>query len=560
MTLYFVRHGESQANEQNYFAGAQNSPLTRLGWRQAQQAADRIRRLGIVFDEVHISTLERAQATARIILEANSSAGMPRMVLTDALVERDFGIFAGENKTLIKKSLGFRLYDHFFHSGDGTPPQGESWTAMFTRCKRYYDEVLAPLDRQGKHVLVVAHKYIVEMFALLASGLPPEQYIDFRLPNSRPLSWDELKRLTAGSSSSLNYIGEHVEIFLLQGMLVASLAGFALSIMGVALPHALSNVTIALLLAINAFFLALRVEPASLRAAGGPETVALIVLCAARLIVGGVLLGCFHSQWQHLIGLLLIVPPALSVPTFSLARGGDYFFATRNTLVLSIVMPVVLLAICAADQPIVGDTHALHRFFIVLLVALAIPALFAQGGRRAHPIAAGRISTNWGWIGSLAMIPLAFLTSLRAGGLPLANALRSGHWLDWTSLLLPFVIFGASRIGSALYVKLQSLILSQPIRPSVACDLHLLQTSPNIFLWLTLLMPATLHDEPALVAGTLLGFFAFAFSDEALVVRRFRFRIGPTALWSKSIGGIRWGSLLYTAPRMLARDAQNEMK
>ncbi|WP_432766909.1 histidine phosphatase family protein [Xanthomonas campestris] len=39
MPLYFVRHGESLANEQNYFAGSQNSPLTRLGRRQAQQAA-----------------------------------------------------------------------------------------------------------------------------------------------------------------------------------------------------------------------------------------------------------------------------------------------------------------------------------------------------------------------------------------------------------------------------------------------------------------------------------------------------------------------------------------
>ena len=28
MTLYFVRHGESLANEQNYFAGSKNSPLT----------------------------------------------------------------------------------------------------------------------------------------------------------------------------------------------------------------------------------------------------------------------------------------------------------------------------------------------------------------------------------------------------------------------------------------------------------------------------------------------------------------------------------------------------
>ncbi|MGN6652379.1 histidine phosphatase family protein [Trinickia sp.] len=520
MTLYFVRHGESLANEQNYFAGSKNSPLTLLGRRQAQQAAHHIQRLGVVFDEVHVSTLERAQATASIILER--AAGTPRIVTSAALIERDFGIFAGKNKTLIKKSIGHRLYDYCFHHPDGAPPQGEHWMDMFARCKAYYDDVLAPLEQAGKHVLVVAHKYIVEIFALIASGLSPDEYIDFRLPNSRPLSWDELKRMTARSSATLNYIGEHVEIFLLQWMLAAALGGFALSLFGIALPRLIDDLAIVCLLGLNAFFLAQRIEPGSLRASSGPENIALAIMSLGRVACAGVLLLCFHNHGAYLIGLLLIVPPALSVPTFSLARGGDYFFAVRYTLVLSVVLPAVLAVLAMQGHYIIGDARPLQRFFIVLVIALALPSLAAQLWRRAHPIAAGRMSTNWGWVGSLAMVPLAFLVSLRSGGPLVANALRSGDWSAWGALSLPFLLFGANRVVSWLYVRIQQRLAARPIEPAVARDIHLLQTSPNVFLWLSLLMPSSLHEAPTLVAGTLLGFFAFALVDEALVVRRFR--------------------------------------
>ncbi|MCM5580061.1 histidine phosphatase family protein, partial [Xanthomonas hortorum pv. pelargonii] len=317
MPLYFVRHGESLANEQNYFAGAQNSPLTPLGRRQAQQAARYVRQRALRFDEVHVSTLERAQATAAIILEG--AQGNPQVRSSAALVERDFGIFAGKNKTLIKKSIGHRLYDACFHDADGAPPDGEHWMDMYARCKRYYDTVLAPLDRQGKQVLVVAHKYIVEVFALIASGLPPAEYIDFRLPNSRPLSWDELKQMTARSSSRMNYLGEQTEIHLLQWMLLAAISGFALSCLGVSLPHVVTTTAIVALLAANAFFLSVRIEPGALRLTQGPENIALSIISVARALVAMFLLTHFQNEWIHVIGLLLIVPPALSVPTFSLA-------------------------------------------------------------------------------------------------------------------------------------------------------------------------------------------------------------------------------------------------
>ncbi|MGN3938003.1 hypothetical protein ABZR96_22085, partial [Xanthomonas citri pv. mangiferaeindicae] len=91
----------------------------------------------------------------------------------------------------------------------------------------------------------------------------------------------------------------------------------------------------------------------------------------------------------------------------------------RYTLVLSILLPVLLLLLYVDHREVLGNAHALERFF-VLLLALALPSLLAQGWRRARPIAAGKLATNWGWVGSLTMVPMALLVSLRADGAALA--------------------------------------------------------------------------------------------------------------------------------------------
>ena len=102
MAIYFVRHGESVANEQNLFAGRQNTPLTELGVRQAHQAGKRVAALGIRFDEIHVSTLDRAGNTAAII--ADELVTRPgETVVSAELVEREFGVFTARNKSLIKK-------------------------------------------------------------------------------------------------------------------------------------------------------------------------------------------------------------------------------------------------------------------------------------------------------------------------------------------------------------------------------------------------------------------------------------------------------------------------
>lgn len=61
MTLYLIRHGESQTNRTKHFAGQKDFPLTELGHRQAQRLAMFFE--DIPLDAVYSSDLSRAMDT-----------------------------------------------------------------------------------------------------------------------------------------------------------------------------------------------------------------------------------------------------------------------------------------------------------------------------------------------------------------------------------------------------------------------------------------------------------------------------------------------------------------
>ncbi len=63
--LYFMRHGESEANARNICAGHTDVPLTVLGRKQAVRAGHHIKESHIPIDLIISSPLQRALATAQ---------------------------------------------------------------------------------------------------------------------------------------------------------------------------------------------------------------------------------------------------------------------------------------------------------------------------------------------------------------------------------------------------------------------------------------------------------------------------------------------------------------
>ena len=67
MDLLILRHGQSEWNAQGRWQGQADPPLTELGERQAQAAAEQLLNSKISFDGVASSDLQRARRTAEIL-------------------------------------------------------------------------------------------------------------------------------------------------------------------------------------------------------------------------------------------------------------------------------------------------------------------------------------------------------------------------------------------------------------------------------------------------------------------------------------------------------------
>jgi broad specificity phosphatase PhoE len=102
MPLYFLRHGQSQANINGLFAGQkENSPLTDLGKQQAQAAGEALQNANI--GKIVSSPLKRTQETAAIVAK---SLGITNITTDDRLMEYDMGELTGTpNKAVSSREL-----------------------------------------------------------------------------------------------------------------------------------------------------------------------------------------------------------------------------------------------------------------------------------------------------------------------------------------------------------------------------------------------------------------------------------------------------------------------
>lgn len=90
MTIYTIRHGETEANSEGRFQSRVDGKLNENGIQLARETAKGLAKAGIHFDECFSSPLSRAADTARIILEGSGNASVP-IHYDDRLMEVDVG-------------------------------------------------------------------------------------------------------------------------------------------------------------------------------------------------------------------------------------------------------------------------------------------------------------------------------------------------------------------------------------------------------------------------------------------------------------------------------------
>lgn len=155
MKLYFIRHGESEANTLMVFSNYNDSPygLTENGRRQAESAAEKIR--GVRFTEVHSSPVPRALQTADIL---KTLAGLPEYTVDERLTEYDVGDFEGKSDQASWDSNDVLWRDWFFRGmHERSHPGGESLTDIVGRFRDWLKSITARYNGSDVNILAVSH-------------------------------------------------------------------------------------------------------------------------------------------------------------------------------------------------------------------------------------------------------------------------------------------------------------------------------------------------------------------------------------------------------------------
>lgn len=168
--LVLVRHGQSQWNLENRFAGWSDVPLTEQGRCDAAACARSLK--DFAFDCAFTSILQRAAETLRIMLRELRQEGVP--VRADAaLNERHYGDLQGLNKAELAQKYGQEQVYRWRRGYSDRPPGGESIEDCVARVTPYFLAHILPEVAAGKTVLVVAHGNSMRPMVKYCENLDP---------------------------------------------------------------------------------------------------------------------------------------------------------------------------------------------------------------------------------------------------------------------------------------------------------------------------------------------------------------------------------------------------
>lgn len=211
-SLVLLRHGQSQANADDLFAGWLDVPLTERGEREAVRAADLMAEDGLLPDIVHTSLLGRSIRTADILLDRLGRSWVPT-ARTWRLNERHYGSLQGRNKASVRESVSDTTFRQWRRAFRGRPPlaedtsdterdpryallppsalpRGESLADVQERMLPYFIDTIAAQLYAGLTPLIVAHGSPLRALIMYLDGVGEREIAGVNVPTGVPLRYD----------------------------------------------------------------------------------------------------------------------------------------------------------------------------------------------------------------------------------------------------------------------------------------------------------------------------------------------------------------------------------
>ncbi|MHB1413848.1 MAG: 2,3-diphosphoglycerate-dependent phosphoglycerate mutase [Chloroflexota bacterium] len=231
--LVLLRHGESEWNKENRFTGWTDVDLSEKGIAQAREAGQTLKEGGYTFDIAFTSVLKRAIRTLWLVLDEMDLMWIP-VHRSWRLNERHYGALQGLNKAETAEKVGAKQVHEWRRSYDVRPPSlersdprypghdpqykdldektlplTESLQDTVRRLLPYWQDVLAPAIKSGKHVLISAHGNSLRALVKYLDDVADAEISDYNIPTGMPLVYELDANLRP---SRRYYLGEHAQV------------------------------------------------------------------------------------------------------------------------------------------------------------------------------------------------------------------------------------------------------------------------------------------------------------------------------------------------------------
>jgi 2,3-bisphosphoglycerate-dependent phosphoglycerate mutase len=214
--LILVRHGESEWNRDNRFAGWADIALTDRGVAQMHELGCQLFERGYVPDVAFVSRLQRSYLSSQHLCEGGGWAGL--LCHSDwRLNERHYGKLTGMSKLDAVQKYGLEpvrawrrsysavppvldspqnqtlLNQHYADLPSQVIPAAESLSDVVNRTSRMWVERIRPILRCGNSVLVTAHGNSLRALATVVEGLTPTEAEQLEIPNASALVYEVME-------------------------------------------------------------------------------------------------------------------------------------------------------------------------------------------------------------------------------------------------------------------------------------------------------------------------------------------------------------------------------
>ena len=208
--LILLRHGASLWNEKNIFTGWVDIPLSTKGIEESFQAGKKIAHIPI--DVIFVSTLIRAQMTAMLAMSVHEGDKVPCIEHPEGklgewaeiyseetqkscipvhvawqLNERMYGQLQGMNKDEMRQKYGADQVQIWRRSFDIAPPEGESLEMTAARSIPYFQEMVVPLLKKGKNILISAHGNSLRSIVMYLDKLSNDEVVKLEMATGAPM-------------------------------------------------------------------------------------------------------------------------------------------------------------------------------------------------------------------------------------------------------------------------------------------------------------------------------------------------------------------------------------